>query len=196
MTTPVLDSRETGPDWHDGPVLTPTVPRPSQRRLVVSRRAALRFAATSALGIAAVPLLTGCSEDQSRVEEADALADQAQRARRDAASATAAIAVLPDRAGALQLLSTQRSAHADALEAEIARAAGTYADGTVPTTTPGTSTTAQIPAPPPGLDQLRADLTESQRSAADLARGLTAYRAGLTASISAACATHVAVLLS
>jgi hypothetical protein len=46
------------------------------------------------------------------------------------------------------------------------------------------------------LDQLRAELAESQRSAADSARTLSGYRAGLSASISAACATYLAVVLS
>ncbi|MFZ2176671.1 MAG: hypothetical protein WAW17_22035, partial [Rhodococcus sp. (in: high G+C Gram-positive bacteria)] len=104
-------------------------------------------------------------------------------------------AVLPDRAAALDLVRAQRAAHGDALDAEIARVAGTYPDGSAPTTSaaaPSSATTAPVP---PGLDQLRAQLAESQRSAADSARTLTAFRAGLCASISAACATHLAVVL-
>ena len=110
--------------------------------------------------------------------------------------AAAAIALHPDRSAALDLVRVQRTAHADALDAEIARAAGTYPDGTTPTTSPSASAAPTAPAPPPTLDQLRAELAESQRSAADSARTLSGYRAGLSASISAACATYLAVVLS
>ncbi|TQC50944.1 hypothetical protein EEB14_00885 [Rhodococcus sp. WS4] len=173
----------------------PTVSRPPTSGPAVSRRAALRFAAASAFGIATVPLLTGCTDDGDSDVEVDSLLAQSRLARRDAAGAATTIALLPDRAAALELVRAQRTAHADALDAEIARAAGTYPDGTTPTTSASPSTTPTEPAPPPGLDQLRADLAESQRSAADSARMLTAYRAGLCASISAACGTYLAVVL-
>jgi hypothetical protein len=43
---------------------------------------------------------------------------------------------------------------------------------------------------------LRDRITKSQQSAADLARTQSGYRAGLLASISAACATEAVVLLA
>ncbi|MCQ4119378.1 hypothetical protein [Rhodococcus tibetensis] len=176
-------------------MLTPTASRPPTFGPVVSRRAALRFAAVSAIGATGVALLAGCAEDTNTQAEVDSLVAQARLARRDAASAAAAIALLPERGAALDLVRSQRTAHADALDAEIARAAGTYPDGTTPTTSPSASPAPAAPTPPPSIDQLRAELAESQRSAADSARNLSAYRAGLSASISAACATYLAVVL-
>ncbi|MFD6058021.1 hypothetical protein [Rhodococcus wratislaviensis] len=173
----------------------PTVSRPPTSGPAVSRRTALRFAAASAFGVASVALLAGCADDADSDTEVDSLVEQSRLARRDAAGAAATIALLPDRGAALELVRAQRAAHADALDAEIARAAGTYLDGTAPTTSAPPSTTPTAPAPPPGLEQLRAFLVESQRSAADSARALTAYRAGLCASISAACGTYLAVVL-
>lgn len=154
----------------------------------ISRRTALRVAGGAALGSTALPLATGCtsSGDDDTPAWVDALAGQAASARRDAANATAAIAVLPDLAGALGVVASERAAHADALDAEIARAAGA----------PTTSATGTTPvAAPPGLEQLRADLATSQRDAGRLARTESGYRAGLLGSISASCAAQQAVLL-
>ena len=110
----------------------------------------------------------------------------------------AAIAVNPDHAGALQVVADQRSQHADALDAEVARAAGTYADGSTPTLASASAATVSTsPAPVPALPlpQLRDRVAASQASAAALARTLTDHRAGMLGSISAACATYVGVLL-
>lgn len=87
----------------------------------------------------------------------------------------------------------QRTAHADTLDVEIARLAATYPADIATDTSASPSTSAA--AATPGLDELRAGLAESQRSAADSAQMLTAYRAGLCASISAACATYLTVVL-
>ncbi|MFD4366591.1 hypothetical protein [Rhodococcus sp. NPDC058521] len=162
---------------------------------VLTRRSAFKLATGAAVGAFAVTTLAGCSDDQDDAVELDRLTSAAESARRDSENAAAAIALLPDRAGALTTISAQRGEHADALEAEIARAAGTYADGSAPTTAPTTSSTPPQPAPPPDLDTLRARLTESQRHAAELARSLDGYRGGLCASIAASCGTHVVVLL-
>jgi len=156
----------------------------------LSRRTALRVAGSAALGASALALTTACSDSGQgdAPAEIDALTAQSERARRDAANATAAIAVLPDRAGALGVVAAERTAHADALDAEIARAA---------TAAPSSSTTTTAPVPaPPTLDQLRADLADSQKEAARLARTQSGYRAGLLGSISAACAAQQAVLLA
>jgi hypothetical protein len=52
------------------------------------------------------------------------------------------------------------------------------------------------PTAPPTVEALRAQLAESRKTAADLARALSGYRAGLLASISAACAVQAGVLLA
>ena len=144
------------------------------------------------LGIAA------CSTDADSTEpgEVDPLIAQADLARRDAATATAAVATTPDRGPALNLVAAERTAHADALYAEIARAAGTYPDGsTSPAAASTEPTSPQPPGPPPNLDTVRGQLAESQRRSAELARTESAYRAGLLGSISAAVAAELAVLL-
>lgn len=145
------------------------------------------------MAVITVGALAACSKDESS-SAPDPLLVQEAAARTDAAAATAAIATTPDRAGALQTIATQRTAHADALRTEIDRAIGVYGDGTTPSkrTPPITPTVAS----PPSIGQLRTGLGQSQRSAADLSAQLTGYRAGLLASISAACATHVGVLLA
>lgn len=155
----------------------------------------MRFAAASTVGVFAVTSLAACSDDRGETTEIDRLTSAAKLARRDAKNAKAAIALLPDRSGALTTISTQRREHADALEAEIARAAGTYADGSTPTSEAQPTSATTQPAPPPDLHTLRGQLTESQRNAAELARSLSGYRAGLCASIGAACGTHLVVLL-
>ncbi|GAA5056152.1 hypothetical protein GCM10023318_33210 [Nocardia callitridis] len=150
----------------------------------------------------------GCAADDT-VHDPDPLAAQEILARADADAATAAITLEPQRHAALNAIATERTAHADALKAEIDRVIGVYGDGTTPVhrtrtaTAPGAApnpgaTQASSPAPdqPPSLAAVRARLTESQRSAADLAAGQSGYRAGLLASISAACAAEAGVLLA
>ncbi|RVW03594.1 hypothetical protein [Rhodococcus spongiicola] len=153
-----------------------------------SRRAALRVAGSATLGASAVALTTGCSNSgrSELLAEIAELATQAERARRDAATANAAIARFPDRAGALGTVAAEREAHADALDAEIAR---------IDTGTPPTSPETPPVTSPPTLEQLRSDLADSQKEAARLARTQSGYRAGLLGSISAACAAQQAVLL-
>ncbi|MFC9517266.1 hypothetical protein ACFTSD_16170 [Nocardiaceae bacterium NPDC056970] len=153
----------------------------------VSRRAALRAAGGAVLGTTALTLVTGCSESggADTPAEVDALTEQARSARRDAANATATIAARPDLAAALGVIAAERTAHGDALDEEIARAASTPS-----------STTATTPAAAPvDIDQLRADLASAQRDAGTLARTQTGYRAGLLGSISASCAAQQVVLL-
>ncbi|WP_241665836.1 hypothetical protein [Prescottella subtropica] len=159
------------------------------RSPVLSRRAALRAAGGAVLGASALVGATGCSDSTSpdTPAEVDALTAQAERARRDATNASAAIANAPDRAAALGVIAAERTAHADALDIEIARAGGAPSSATA-------TTTATVPAPPT-VEQMRADLAESQKEAAGLARTQSGYRAGLLGSISAACAAQQVVLL-
>ncbi|MFD6513752.1 hypothetical protein [Rhodococcus sp. NPDC060176] len=143
----------------------------------------------AALGAAAFTL-SACTDDGTAeaAAEVDQLTAQAERARSDAASATAAIALAPDKSAPLTTISAERTAHALELDAEIARAAGGSA-----TTTASPSTSAANA--PTGVDALGTSLADSARSAADLARTMSGYRAGLLGSISASCSTQVAVLL-
>ncbi|MFH5229724.1 hypothetical protein [Antrihabitans spumae] len=164
----------------------------------VSRRSALRLAGFGALGTVGVASLPACGAgaDDSAPAPVDVLIAQRDRADRDSNLATAAVAAMPDRGQALTSIAAERTAHRDALDTEIARAAGTYDDGSTPaanrgSTTGGTAT----PVTPPDLDELRTRLTESARSASNLARTESGYRAGLLGSISACCTTQVGVLL-
>ncbi len=158
------------------------------------------------MGALAVGAAAGCADDT--VYEPDPLAAQEFMARADAAAATAAIALTPQRHSALTTVATERTAHADALLAEINRVIGVYGDGTTPAhrtravdapagaSAPATSGAAVPPVAPPTIEELRDRLVTSQQSAAELARGQSGYRAGLLASISAACATEAGVLLT
>ncbi|MBD0322910.1 MAG: hypothetical protein ICV72_05915 [Aldersonia sp.] len=161
----------------------------------LSRRATLRLAAGAVTATFVAGSAAACAGDDSDAAppEVDPLIAEADRARIDAAAALAAITLAPQRGAALQTIADQRTAHANALQAEITRAAGRYEDGSMPTTT--TATTTPV-APPASIDALRDQLTAAQRAAADLARSQSDFRAGLLGSVSAACATHAAVLLA
>ncbi|MFC9896185.1 hypothetical protein ACFVMC_21060 [Nocardia sp. NPDC127579] len=170
----------------------------------VSRRAAFRLAGGGALGALALGAAAACGEEP--LQAPDRLAAQVTSAKADAAAATAAIALAPQRQDALNAIAAERTAHAEALQAEIDRVIGVYGDGTtpVPRTRAAATTdvahpasgTSAAPAAPPSLEQLRDQLGRSRQSAADLGRQLSGYRAGLLASISACCATHAGVLLA
>jgi hypothetical protein len=146
-------------------------------------------------GAAVVVASAGCgSKDQPAAVTPDALLAEVSRARSDASDAAAVALARPDLAAALGVVTAERTAHADALAAEVARL-------TPPPSTSGAAyTTDAAPstetAPPPTLDELRASLTASSASAANLARSLSGYRAGLLGSISAACSVHVSVVLA
>ncbi|WP_433202295.1 hypothetical protein ACQP1G_11960 [Nocardia sp. CA-107356] len=176
------------------------------RPRIVDRRTALRLAGGTTVGALAIGAVAGCTD--KKVYEPDPLAAQEVLARADAAAATAAIAVTPQQHAALTAIANERTEHADALRAEINRVIGVYGDGTTPAhrtrelTPPasgasaGASGTAAPPTQPPSIDELRTRLTKSQQSAGDLARTQSGYRAGLLASISAACAAQAGVLLA
>ncbi|MGW6424709.1 hypothetical protein ACWF82_18705 [Nocardia sp. NPDC055053] len=171
------------------------------------RRTILRLVGAGAVGLPALSVLTACAEDDT-VHAPDPLAAQEVLARADAAAAQAAIALAPRSQAALTTIATERSAHADALRTEIDRVIGVYGDGTTPVrrtgeiTVPGPdgqpvpASAVQTPTQPLTIAQLRDQLVRSQQSAAALARTQSGYRAGLLASISAACATEAGVLLT
>ncbi|MGY4100625.1 hypothetical protein ACW2Q0_13880 [Nocardia sp. R16R-3T] len=177
------------------------------RTSIVDRRTALRLAGGTTVGALAIGAVTGCTD--KTVYQPDPLAAQEILARADAAAATAAIAVTPQRHAELTVIADERTAHADALRAEINRVIGVYGDGTTPahrtrelTPAPasGTSSAASgasaSPTTPPSIDELRTRLAKSQQTAGDLARTQSGYRAGLLASISASCAAQAGVLLA
>lgn len=171
------------------------------------RRSVLRLVGTTAVGLPALTALAACAEDDT-VHAPDPLAAHEVLARADAAAAQAAIALAPQYQAALTTIATERGAHADALRTEIDRVIGVYGDGTTPVhrtgevTVPGPdgrpvpASAVQTPTQPLTIAQLRDQLVRSQQSAAGLARSQSGYRAGLLASISAACATEAGVLLS
>ncbi|MEV4127021.1 hypothetical protein [Nocardia sp. NPDC049707] len=176
------------------------------RTSIVDRRTALRLAGGTTVGALTIGALAGCTEET--VYQPDPLAAQEILARADAAAATAAIAVTPQRHVELTVIADERTAHADALRAEINRVIGVYRDGTTPAhrtheltppasgTSPAASDATASPTTPPSIDELRTRLAKSQQSAGDLARTQSGYRAGLLASISASCAAQAGVLLA
>ncbi|MFD4438160.1 hypothetical protein ACFWPK_00110 [Nocardia sp. NPDC058519] len=195
---------------HPTPVqqLSSSAPAPADTRSTWRRRTLLRLVGASAISIPAVATLAACAEDDT-VHAPDPLAAQEVLARADAAAATAAIALAPQSNAALSTIATERTAHADALRTEIDRVIGVYGDGTTPVhrtgslTVPGpdgspvpASEVETAAAQPATVAQLRDQLVRSQQSAATLARTESGYRAGLLASISAACATQAGVLLT
>ncbi|WP_308014933.1 hypothetical protein [Nocardia coffeae] len=162
------------------------------RTAALDRRALLRVAGGGAFAIMSLSA-AACAKDKPL--EPDALLPHEVSARTDAVWAKAAAATAPDKAAALTVIATQRTAHADALRAEIDRAIGLYGDGTKPKSASPPVTPPVAPSPPPTVDAVRTRIATAQKSAADAASTNSAYRAGLLASISASCAAHVEVLL-
>lgn len=122
----------------------------------------------------------------------DPLIALADAARADALLAAAVVAAEPDLAARVDPLQAARTAHAAALDAEIARLAGAPEPGAAAATpSPADPSAAPTAAE---LAELRAAVTASARAAAEAALGLPAERVGLVASISACCATYGAVL--
>lgn len=126
----------------------------------------------------------------------DDLEAQRQLAQRDSALAAAAGAALSEPgsaalAAALGQVSAERAEHARALAAEIARAAGKPA-GEVADTATSTSAPEE---PAPTVSQVVNALRAAAESAGKLAIASSGYRAGLLASIAAACTASYAVAL-
>jgi hypothetical protein len=94
--------------------------RHEPRADALDRRSAIRLAGGATVGVLALGAAAGCTGDDV-VHEPDPLAAQEVAARADAAAATAAIAVAPDRHAALTAIAAERTAHADALRSEIDR---------------------------------------------------------------------------
>lgn len=139
----------------------------------------------AALGVAVVA--AACQQTPDAKPEVDDLLVQIDLAQRDATSAAAAATANAELAPALTAVAAIRRAHGVALTKELAR----IPDAT--TTTPPSSTTTSPTSPPPQLEQVKTQLKDSSRSAMDLATTQSGYRAGLLASISAACASAAEV---
>ncbi|TEA01238.1 hypothetical protein [Mycobacteroides salmoniphilum] len=139
----------------------------------------------AALGVAVVA--AACQQTPDAKPEVDDLLTQIDLAQRDATSATAAATANTELAPALTAVAAIRRAHGVALTKELARIPGAT------TTTPPSSTTTSPTSPQPQLEQIKTQLKDSSRSAMDLAAKQSGYRAGLLASISAACASAAEV---
>ncbi len=139
----------------------------------------------AALGVAVVA--AACQQTPDAKPEVDDLLIQIDLAQRDATSAAAAATANAELAPALTAIAAIRRAHGVALTKELARIPGAT------TTTPPSSATTSPASPPPQLEQVKTQLKDSSRSAMDLATKQSGYRAGLLASISAACASAAEV---
>jgi len=175
---------------------------PVRRAPVVSRRHLLLGSAALvvAAGSAGCGVLGDDRSDAQRspIPSPDPLLGAARAARADAAAATQLAAVTPPQAVPLRTIAAERTAHAQTLDAEIARAAGTTVGGAgAPSesvaTTPAPVTPVTVT--PGTVAALRDSLQRNQGAAAELARSAPPYRAGLLGSVAAACAAGLAVLL-
>jgi hypothetical protein len=126
----------------------------------------------------------------------DELESQLKLAQHDSELATAAAAAAADKPvrAALSEVASERSRHAQALATEIARLAVNPTSSTAATTSP-TTTTSAATAPPPSLSDVINSLRGSAASASHLAMTSSGYRAGLLASIAAACTASYSVAL-
>lgn len=139
----------------------------------------------------AVPALAGCSLTGGGADEPpDPLIALADAARADAALAAAAIAATPALAERVQPLVDARTAHAAALDAEVAR----LDPERTASPTPGPTPAPPRPAAGDALAGVRAAVDASGKAAAAAALDLPAERIGLVASVAACCATYAAVL--
>ncbi|OAT66277.1 hypothetical protein AWB85_16110 [Mycobacteroides immunogenum] len=140
----------------------------------------------AALGVAVVAV--ACQQTPDVKPEVDALQAQIDLAVRDAATATATAGANAELAPTLNAIAGIRTAHAAALTQELSRIPG--AETTTRSTSSATTTAS---AAPPPVDKLKTQLKDSAHAAMDLATTQSGYRAGLLASISAACASAAEV---
>lgn len=158
---------------------------------VIDRRRVLTGAGMFALLALAAPAC-GSAPMTPVVDDLEA---QRQLALHDSELATAAAAALTDPdskalAAALEQVSQERTEHARALAAEIARAAGK-----TPADEETTTANAAPDAPAPTVSQVINALRAAADSSGKLAVASSGYRAGLLASIAAACTAAYAVAL-
>jgi hypothetical protein len=126
----------------------------------------------------------------------DELVAQLTLAQRDSELAKAAAVSAPQQINAaLTEVAAERTQHARALTAEIARLAVSPTSTSAQTTTT-IATTTNAPAPPPPLADVVRSLKASADSAGELASTSSGYRAGLLGSIAAACTASYSVALA
>lgn len=175
---------------------------------ILSRRRLLIGALPAGIALGLLGSATACAPEPPPADLAD-LQTGFDRARSDSALAGDAATALtgPSRqsvVAALTSIAAERSAHADALAAEITRLTG--GDGpttTIPTTTSPTTTatttnttaTTTAGAAAPTVAKVIEELRRSAEQAARSAEVLAGYRAGLFGSISAACTAAYLVAL-
>lgn len=132
------------------------------------------------------PPLAACAPARSAQAQApDPLVALADAARADAALAAAVIAATPDLTARVGPLRDARTEHATALEAEVARQAGSTA--TAAPARPAASGAAT-------LDALRRSVAAAGEKAGQVALSADAQRVGLVASVAACCTTYAALL--
>lgn len=158
------------------------VPVLSRRRLLAGS------AALALLGVAA----SAC-DTAPPPPALDGLLAQLRSARHDADLAIAAVtAAPPEVVPALTVVAAERTRHAEALAAEIARVSGEPAPGS--TTAPSGPVTPAGPAP--SASDVIAALRASAEGAGQLAAASSGYPAGLLGSIAAACTAAATVALT
>jgi hypothetical protein len=166
---------------------------PSRPPTLSRRRVLVGAAALAALGVTAA----GCG-DPPPPPDLDDLTTALDRARSDSRLADDVAATARGKlADALTGIAAQRSAHAEALAEEIVRMTGRAAPTTSVTSSTGaatTTTTASVPAPT--AEDVIGALRTSADSATHAAGALSGYRAGLLASIAAACTAAYSVTLA
>lgn len=160
----------------------------------IDRRRVLTGAGILALLAVAAPAC-GSAPPPPAVDDLEAQRQLAQRDSDLAAAAAAAAGTAGPDAGALtaalEQVSLERAEHARALATEIARTTGKPLAELPETTTPTT-----LPdAPAPTVSQVVNALRTAADSAGKLAVSSSGYRAGLLASIAAACTASYAVAL-
>ncbi|MGL4305772.1 MAG: hypothetical protein ACRCSF_06420 [Mycobacteriaceae bacterium] len=166
----------------------------------INRRSSIRLASFG-LAVLGVGSINACSQDggQAVSNTPDLLIAQAKLARADARDCLAAITLLPERAESLSTASAERTAHAVALETEIARIQGTEPNKSAADSNPIHSLSpSNSPNPIPILDlgSLQLSIGNSAKEAANAAIHESGYHAGLLGSISASCSALLKVQLA
>lgn len=160
----------------------------SDGRPVLSRRGLLK---AGALAVVAGPALAACTGSPQQ-SAPDPLQPLLNLATKDAATAKAAAAKFSDNAATLMVISTVRQQHANALRAEVNRAAAVTA---TPSPT-ATSAAPKLSGEATVTQELLADLATARKQAAAVVPTLPRYRAGLVGSVAAGCASLTAALRS
>lgn len=166
---------------------------------ILSRRRLLLGALPAGVALGLLGSATACAPAPPPAD-LDDLQTGFDRARSDSELAGDAATAMtgPSRqslVAALTSVAAERSAHADALAAEITRLTGGDGPTTVTSTPPTTATTTPGPATAATVAKVIEELRGSAEQAARAAEKLAGYRAGLFGSISAACTAAYLVAL-